>query len=586
MDRARRSAWSDLRALVGAAWRLDSRGVLLQVGLLLVTGLTGGVSLLLLVPIVDSIADPTGAIEVPGMGQVSTGGTPLPVLLAAFVLLTLISALATRASAINSTALQQQIVDRMRQSAFEAILAARWTFVLARRRSDIVEVVTTGAARCGMAFQQLLSSAVTAVIALATAAVALWVSPLVAAVSIVGVLLLGGLLATNLWGARRLGRDFGRENRNLQAVMTDSMDSLRLVRAHGADKVWADRLGAAFTTTRAVQVASTRRNANVAALSSVGLAACASALVLIAVWAQVPPTSIVVILILVARLARNIQSLAQSGALLANALPAVGDLTELTREAQEEREIPPGRGTTELALGDSGPLLEFHRVAFTYPNSDAGLDGVDFAVARGDITVLTGPSGAGKSTCADLALGLLTPSRGDVLVAGRPLSPEDLPAWRSHVAYVPQETVLIPATLRENLVWSVQRSVSDDECWTALDRAAAGFARQLPDGLDTVLGDRGLRLSGGERQRIAIARALLRQPALLVLDEATSSLDDATEAAVIDLMDSLAPDITVLVVAHRRSTVESAHHVVRIQDGRTLPHDVSVRSRVPALPDE
>jgi ABC-type multidrug transport system fused ATPase/permease subunit len=133
---------------------------------------------------------------------------------------------------------------------------------------------------------------------------------------------------------------------------------------------------------------------------------------------------------------------------------------------------------------------------------------------------------------------------------------------------VPQETVLLAGTLRDNLVWSVRDEVSDEDCLVALERASAGFVHELPDGLDTLLGDRGVRLSGGERQRVAIARALLRQPDLLVLDEATSSLDDDTEAAVLDTVVGLVPAMTVLVIAHRRSTIELADHVVRIEAGR------------------
>lgn len=571
--------WRDLTTLLGVAWRLDRRRLVLQVALLLITGITGGISLLLLVPIVNSIADTSAGLDVPGLGSLTIGSIPLPVLLAAFILLTAASAVTTRASAINATSLQQVIVDRMRQSAFEAILAARWTFVLQRRRSDIIEIVTTGAARCGLAFQQFLSGCVTAVIAIVTAGVALWVSPLVAALAITGVVILGLTLSTSLRSAHRLGRNFGRQNRELQAVMIDSMDSLRLVRAHGADAIWAQQLSAAFTSTRQIQVANVRRNATVGAVSSVGLAICASALVLAAVWAEVPPASIVVILILVARLARNAQSLAQTGAQLANALPAVGDLVQLTADARADQEIPEvDVSENRPVLGKHATLLRFRAVAYTYPNSTNGVAGVDFAVPRGEITVLTGPSGAGKSTCADLALGLLLPDSGDVLVEERPLEAGHLSWWRSHVAYVPQETVLIPGTLRQNLLWSVSGDVTDEECWQALDRAAAAFARDLPDGLDTVLGDRGLRLSGGERQRVAISRALLRRPALLVLDEATSSLDDATEAAVIDLVGSLGPDVTVLVIAHRRSTVESAHHLVRIEDGRTVGEAVDLRA--------
>ena len=123
-------------------------------------------------------------------------------------------------------------------------------------------------------------------------------------------------------------------------------------------------------------------------------------------------------------------------------------------------------------------------------------------------------------------------------------------------------------------------TVGDEDCWQALDRAAAGFARELPQGLDTILGDRGVRLSGGERQRVAIARALLRDPALLVLDEATSSLDDATEAQVLELLASLTPAMTVLVIAHRASTIQLADHVVRLDAGRVV---TAVRPGVPAV---
>jgi ATP-binding cassette subfamily C protein len=133
---------------------------------------------------------------------------------------------------------------------------------------------------------------------------------------------------------------------------------------------------------------------------------------------------------------------------------------------------------------------------------------------------------------------------------------------------VPQETVLVPGTLRDNLVWSVPGGADDAACWEALQRAAADFTERLTDGLDTELGDRGIRLSGGERQRVAIARALLRKPTLLVLDEATSSLDDVTEAAVLRTVTALTPSVTVLVIAHRQSTIDAAHHVVHLVDGR------------------
>ena len=574
---------ADARALLADAWRLNPRRVATQVALMLAAGLAGGANLLLLVPIVNSVADAGATLEIPVLGSLTPADYPLPALLAAFVALVAAQALLTRSATINAVRVEQQIVDELRQESFEAVLAARWSFVLARRSSDIIEVVTTGAYRCGLAYEQLLRLGIAAVMAVATVVVALIVSPLVATLAVVGVVMLGVAMSASVRAAYRLGEQFSQQDRHLQGVMTDSMSSLRLVRAHDASAVWAERLTDAFAGTRGVEVANSRRHATVGAASQVGLAAAAAALVLVAVWQDVPATSIAVILVLVARLARLVQGMAGTAASLAYALPAVRDLAELTNAAREAVEVPVGISSTRGELGEgsaqgdddvppdtaqAAPLLEFQGVTFTYPNSDSGVRNVWLTVPHGTVTVLTGASGAGKSTTADLALGLLTPDSGQILVDGEPLVPADLSWWRRHVAYVPQETVLVPGTLRDNLVWSVPGGASDDECRDALDRAAATFARTLPAGLDTLLGDRGLRLSGGERQRVAIARALLRSPTLLVLDEATSALDDHTESAVLDLVAGLTPEVTVLVIAHRGTTIQRAQHRVELVDSR------------------
>ncbi|MEY2959089.1 MAG: hypothetical protein RLZZ01_1657, partial [Actinomycetota bacterium] len=572
---------NDLWILVRTAWSLDRGRVIAQVVLLLVGGLIGGAGLILLVPIVDSVAGGDASARLPVFGGLGLDGVPLSGLLGSFVALTVVQATVTRSAAINSALVQQLVVDRLRAEAFDATLHARWTFGVGLRRSDIVQVVTTGAARSGMAVNQLVNGSVALVLAVGSAAVAVAVAPVVGIASIVAVVLVGIAQGSGIRPAYRLGHEFGERSRILQAVVTDSLDSLRLVRAHDASGVWIDRLASAFGGTRAVQIANTRRMATVAALTSIGMAIAASVLVLGATWLDVSATSIVVMVVLVNRLSGQVRSIVSASTQLANSLPAVGDITELTARAVSEREIS-DTAPTRLGSGHGPVLLEFRDVSFRHTPIDgsevpadahAGVSSLSFSVARGHITVITGPSGAGKSTTADLALGLLVPDTGEIVADGVPLTPERLTAWRSSIAYVPQETVILPGTLRDNLTWSVGRSVSDDECRTALQRAAASFVDRLPDGLDTELGERGIRLSGGERQRVAIARALLRDPVLLVLDEATSSLDDDTEAEVLATIGGLTPAVTVLVIAHRRTTIELADHVVRIEAGRRVVTD-------------
>lgn len=563
---------ADTRTLMSLAWRTDRRRVSLQVVLLLFNSLVGGVSLAMLIPIVNAVGNPDSSLEVPGFGKLNLAGIPLWVLLAAFLLLNAVTILIGRITAINTVSLQQEMIDGVRHTAFAAILDAKWVFVLDRRRSDIIEIVTNGAMRSGVAYNQLIALAITLTTLIVTTVIAFIVSPAVTGIALAGVLIIAIVQGASIPHAHRVGQLFSESSRRLYAVMNDSMESLRLVRAHNASAIWVGELADAFTDARELQMANVRRQSAIGSYTQFGLAAAAAGLVLVSVWLDVPPTGIVVLLLLAFRINNQMRSLVGTMAGLANSLPGVRDLASLQTAAEHNVEVPPGAVSArgDFRTEGEGALIEFRDVTFTYPRSENGVKGISFSVPRGQITVLTGHSGAGKSTTADITLGLLEPRSGAVLIDGEPLMPEDLRWWRANVAYVPQETVLVPGTLRRNLVWSVPGGASDEDCWEALDRAAASFARDLPEGLDTVLGERGIRLSGGERQRVAIARALLRRPALLVLDEATSSLDTETETEVLDLITSLVPAVTVLVIAHRQSTVDAAHHVVRFKAGRVV----------------
>jgi len=564
--------WADAASLLRSAWAIEPRLMVLQLVLLAATGVTGGVSMLMLVPVVNSVASTSGGsgMSLPVLDSLDLTAVPLAVLLAAVVALVTAQALLVRWSSVNAVLLQQRLVDRLRRDALDAILAANWAFVLQARRSDVTEIATSGAARAGSAFTAILQGSVAAVIAFATAVVSGIVAPTLTVVVVIAMALMLAALLRNLRPAHDIGRQFGRRNRNLQAAMLDSLDSLRLVRAHGAAQVWRTQLADALVETRAVQLDHTRRTATTAAVATIGVIACAATLVLVAVRLTVPAATIVVVLVLAARLAQAVRTLAGSLQQAANGLPAVQDLADLTLRARRAEEAP--ASTRGLPPADpSTPVVRLRSVTFRYPGSDEGVTDLTFDLPRGRITALTGPSGAGKSTTADLVLGLLSPADGVVEVDGTVLTPDLLAAWRRRVAYVPQETVLLPGTIRWNLTWSSGRAdVSDDECWAALDGAAAGFARDLPLGLDTPLGDRGTRLSGGQRQRLAIARALVRSPEVLVLDEATSALDEQTEEAVLALLAGLVPRLTILVIAHRSSTVDAAHEVIRLDRGRRV----------------
>jgi ATP-binding cassette subfamily B protein len=214
--------------------------------------------------------------------------------------------------------------------------------------------------------------------------------------------------------------------------------------------------------------------------------------------------------------------------------------------------------------------LAFEGVGFRYPEGRFSLAGVDLRIAAGEHVGIAGATGGGKSTLLDLLMGLLEPDEGTILVDGRPLDAVSRPAWQAGLAHVPQSIYLADDTIAANIAFPRQAEGMDPERLGAAVRAAQleSFVAGLPEGLETYVGERGVRLSGGQRQRIGIARALYRRPRLLILDEATSALDEATEAAVLAALQQLRGDLTLVTVAHRTTTLASCDRLIRVEGGR------------------
>jgi ATP-binding cassette subfamily B protein len=219
-----------------------------------------------------------------------------------------------------------------------------------------------------------------------------------------------------------------------------------------------------------------------------------------------------------------------------------------------------------------GITVEVRDVFFSYPSrpSQPVLDGLTFSVKAGQMTGLVGPSGSGKSSLAQLLLKFYAPTRGHITLNGIDLADINEDAVRESIAWVPQDPCLFGFTVFENLIFGNEKLLRQEaerlvQSWKFMDFAAA-----LPDGIDTQLGEQGTQLSGGQRQRLAIARAILRKPSLLILDEATSGLDSETEAQVLDAIRLAIPEATLLVISHRLSTVRGAVSIVVINEGRVF----------------
>lgn len=231
-----------------------------------------------------------------------------------------------------------------------------------------------------------------------------------------------------------------------------------------------------------------------------------------------------------------------------------------------------GKGTgseTADTTSDSAHAIRIENVSYRYPNTEKDVvRNVSFTIPIGKSIGLVGPSGAGKSTIADVILGILTPTAGRVLYDDMNVHEHPI-KWSKMLAYIPQAIFLADESIRSNVAFGIpEAEIEEDKVWEALvDAQLADFVKSLPEGLDTMVGERGVRLSGGQRQRIGIARALYGKPQILVLDEATSALDNETEAAVMEAIDSLQGKITMIIIAHRLTTIANCDYIYKVDGG-------------------
>jgi ATP-binding cassette subfamily C protein len=254
---------------------------------------------------------------------------------------------------------------------------------------------------------------------------------------------------------------------------------------------------------------------------------------------------------------------------ISQTFPAYEDLTTAAANARSGADSTGGAAETErLAISLAG--AELRGVTTGYCPGRPVLHDVSLSIGAHETVALVGPSGAGKTTVVDVLAGLLPPERGSVHVNSRALEGGLMRQWRSSIAVVTQEPFLLHSTVRANLRWG-SGAATEPQLWQALEVAAATeLVQSLPAGLDTVVGDRGVRMSGGERQRIALARAVLRRPALLILDEATSAIDNESELLIRRALSGLRGEFAMLVVAHRLSTASDADRVVVLDGGRVV----------------
>ena len=276
---------------------------------------------------------------------------------------------------------------------------------------------------------------------------------------------------------------------------------------------------------------------------------------------QIPLPQLVVGGVIFMRVIQNVAKLQRLMQQMVQVESAYERLSELITNAEENREVH--TGTNEPRLHAACRFIE---VSFSYDDTPV-LKSVNMEIPAGGITVLQGPSGAGKTTIIDLLIGLHQPSSGTILIGDDPLDDLDIVKFRRRIGYVPQELTLLHSTVRENITLG-DRTIDDARVKAALDLAgAATFIDSLPQGLDTDVGETGGKLSGGQRQRISLARALVTNPDILILDEVTSALDPRTEAEIVSNIAELQKRYTIIIITHREAWASIADRLYDVGDG-------------------
>ena len=533
--------------------------------LILLAALTEGLGLLLLVPLLEALGGASSGSRLTALLRSLQVPQDIAALLALFVALIALRAGIVQARTMLVQHVEARLVDGLRMRAWRALVECDWRTLQTFRRSENASLLITDADRIGFGVQQAFSAIAIVATLGGIALAALAISPVLTLAGALGAALVVLAYSGMRQRAQAVGDQLGRSYAEVHGSLSEGLDALRAIKLLGGQRRAAERMDAGLAAMRRLQIAFLKDQGLAQALLQIGGGAVLAVAVYFAVTrAGAQMTAILPPVALFARALPLLGSLHQSWLHWRHSRPALDAALALIAKAEAARE-PAVAG---LAPPPFERTIELNCVTVRFAGQDRpALDSVTLTFGAREVVALTGPSGAGKSTLADLLAGLISPDAGTITVDGAPLDPASRRAWRERVAYVEQDPVLLAGTVRSNLLRAAP-DADEARLRAALQDASATFVHELPQGLDTPVGDGGRRLSGGERQRLMLARALLRDPALLVLDEATSALDPGNEAAIAAALERLRGKLAIVIICHRGALLALADREVRLEQGR------------------
>ena len=472
---------------------------------------------------------------------------------------------------VYSARIEHELEVGLRGRVVDRCMHASLPFFLKNNPGEVVSALLFDVTRARSIGRVILDTIGNAGQLLIYIALAAFISPSFV-LMVVLLLSLVGLITLTQWRrTQQYGAAVSREGQSFSRMVSESFQAIQFIKMRGAENNVASRLKDTAWQLGDLQLRQQRIRAAIEGTIQSALILGTFAMVFIAISQfNLRLANLSIVLFVTLRMFPLISQINSNRLLMASTIGSLTRIEALATEAVASREVSPGNLVPE-SLKDR---IEFRDVSYSYGHMDGlpnAIDNVTFEVRRGDVVALVGASGSGKTTIANLLTRFCIPSSGSIAFDGIPIDRFDLIAWRRRIAYVTQESILFHDTVKNNLCYGLGRVIPDMAVWRILEMShAAEFVRSLPEGLDTMVGERGMRLSGGQRQRLAIARALIQEPDLLLLDESTSALDSVSEAEIQASLEELRGRITLIVIAHRLSTIRSADKIIILDRGRIV----------------
>ena len=536
--------------------------------LMLVTSFGEGISLLLLIPLLHytGITPHNGGSTHTSWLQnlVPHHHVTLSQVLLIYIAIVISFACLNYVKALSISRLQQRLIQSCRRTLFKATCYAPWSFLSQQTIPHITQMLTTEIQRISGALQQSVLLIANTIVLLTYLAVAMYLSWQVTCIALAACGLLLLFTRTQTIYAKRNGKHAFQFFRQMHTTIEQTLSGLKQAKLWQSEAQYLSQLDEQTTTLNKNQVAFARSQAATQWLFTSGGVVIVSVLFyLSAVTLHIALSHVLVLLVTFGRIIPKLSTVQKSYQMILNNMSGAGALYDFYKDCQHQNTT---RSNQPIGFNQE---IKITSITYKHPiQNQVTLDHLSLTIPKGSVTAITGRSGCGKSTLMDCLSGLLFPQQGSILIDGTPLTADTQKKWQEQIAYVSQDPFLLHASIRDNFYW-ISDKLTDQQIWQALEQAhAAEFVKKLPQQLDSVVGHRGLKLSGGERQRIVLAQAILRKPKLLILDEATSQLDMANEQLIQQSLQALPGDITIVVVAHRVTSLANADQVILIDQGK------------------